>query len=160
MRAETKPKKIRLDRNEVVGFRRICVCLVLEVVRCDIAWCIAIYRDIISHTMRHHKIRYIEISYPYPECLGRISRYRIPSKYFLIPNTIFCPVQSKKRLFGGSTSEAVIFTGKNMCTPTWGYAVGRLGCCASIEQHSPLREMATNNSDIISQLSDCSSSDE
>ena len=52
-----------------------------------------IYRDIISHIMRYHKIRYIEIlvSYPYPEILGLISRYRIPSKYSSIPKTIFCP---------------------------------------------------------------------
>ena len=61
----------------------------VEVIRCDIAWYIAIYRDIISHIMRYHKIRYIEILYPYPEILGLISRYRIPSKYPLIPKTFF-----------------------------------------------------------------------
>ena len=37
--------------------------------------------------MRYHKIRYIEILYPYLEFLGLISKYRIPSKYFSIPNT-------------------------------------------------------------------------
>ena len=63
-----------------------------EVIRCDMAWYIAIYRDIISHVVRHRKIRYIEIWYPYPEFLRLISRCRIPSKYSSIPNTIFCPI--------------------------------------------------------------------
>ena len=67
-------------------------------------------------------------------------RYHLPSKYFSIPNTYICPVrctkfdaprEQKKWLFGGRTSEAVIFTGKYICTPIWGYAVGRHGCCAS-----------------------------
>ena len=68
MRSETKPKKTRVDHNEVVGFRWICVCLVF---RRDPVWYRMIYRDMswyhISHIMRYHKIRYIEISYPYPD---------------------------------------------------------------------------------------------
>ena len=35
-----------------------------------------------------HKILYVEISYPYPELWGLISRHRIPPKYFSISNTI------------------------------------------------------------------------
>ena len=50
----------------------------------------------VSHIMRYHKIWYIEILYPYPEFLGLISRYRIPWKYFSIPNTLFCPVKCTK----------------------------------------------------------------
>ena len=60
---------------------------------CGIARYIAIYRDIISRIMRYHKIPgtvYRDIaSYLYHEVLGLISRYRIPSIYFSIPNTIF-----------------------------------------------------------------------
>ena len=59
---------------------------------CDIARYIAIYRDIMSRIMRYHKIRYIEISYHIyiPNFGTDIWRYRIPSIYFSIPNTIFC----------------------------------------------------------------------
>ena len=57
----------------------------------------------VFYIMRYHKIRYIEILYyPYPEFLGLISRYRTPSKYFSIPNTIFCPVRCSK--FGAPES--------------------------------------------------------
>ena len=77
-RAETKPEKTRVDRKEVVGFRWIVFTRCFEVIRCDIAWYIAmIYRDIISHIMRCHKTIYrhtvsisrifgtdIEMSYP------------------------------------------------------------------------------------------------
>ena len=54
MRAETKPKKTRVDRNEVVRFRWICIypwCF--EVIRCCITWYIAIYRDIILRIPYH-----------------------------------------------------------------------------------------------------------
>ena len=61
-RAETA-EKTSVDHNEVVGFRWICIYLCFEVIRCDIAWYIAICRDITSHIMRYHKIRYIEILY-------------------------------------------------------------------------------------------------
>ena len=74
MRAETKPIKTGVDRNHVVGFRWICNAWCFEVIRCDIAWYIAICRDIILHIMRYHKIRYIEILYPYLEFLGLMSR--------------------------------------------------------------------------------------
>ena len=88
MRADTKPKKTREDRNEVVGFHWIGICLVF---RGNPVWYrVAIYIVIsyeVSHIMRYHKIRYIEIAYPYSEFLGLISKYRIPSKYFSIPNT-------------------------------------------------------------------------
>ena len=57
----------------------------VEGIRCDIAWYIAVYRDIIAHIKRYHKIRYIEVLHPYPEFLGVTSRYRIPWKYFSIP---------------------------------------------------------------------------
>ena len=72
-RAETA-EKTSVDHNEVVGFRWICIYLCFEVIRCDIAWYIAICRDIILHIMRYHKIRYIEILYPYLEFLGLMSR--------------------------------------------------------------------------------------
>ena len=63
----------------------------LEVIRCVwYDWYIAIYRNIMPRITRYHKIRYIGISYPYPEFLGLIWRYRIPSKYFSIPNSIVC----------------------------------------------------------------------
>ena len=102
MRAETKPKKTRVDRKEVVRFHWICICLVF---RGDPVWFRMIYRDIswylmicdiISHIIRYHKIRSIEILYPYPERLGLISRYRIPSKFLSISKTIFCPVTCTK----------------------------------------------------------------
>ena len=58
---------------------------------CNIDWYIAIYRDIMPRIMRHHKIWYIEISYPYPEFSGPIWRFRtsITSKYLSTPNAIF-----------------------------------------------------------------------
>ena len=57
---------------------------------CDIAWYIAIYRDIMPRIMRYHKIRHIEISYHiyipnfwdwYGDIVSRrfISRYRLLS---------------------------------------------------------------------------------
>ena len=48
----------------------------VEGIRCDIAWYIAVYRDIIAHIKRYHKIRYIEILlYPYP-LMNRRTRKR------------------------------------------------------------------------------------
>ena len=92
-RVETKPKKTKADRNEVVGFRWTCVCLVC---RGDPAWSRMIYRDISWYVIPYHaisqdtwyQVRHIEIqqtvSYPYPETLGLVSRFRIPSKYLSI----------------------------------------------------------------------------
>ena len=65
------------------------------------------WTGVISHDISRHIVilysiscgitRYdvpgIEILYPYPDFFGLISRYRIPSKYFSIPNAIFCPVR-------------------------------------------------------------------
>ena len=74
MRVETKPNKTRVDRNEMVAFRWICICQVCRgfpvwhrIIHCDISPCIlrhiAVYRSIFSHIMRYHKIRYIETQY-------------------------------------------------------------------------------------------------
>ena len=98
MRAKTGPKKTREDRNEVVGFHWIGICLVF---RGNPVWYrVAIYIVIsyeVSHIMRYHKIRYIEISYPYPDFWDWYRDIvRIPSKYFSIPNTIFRPVRCTK----------------------------------------------------------------
>ena len=88
---DKEPKKT-VDRN---------VCLCFRVIRCDIALYIAIYRDIISHIMRYHKIRYVKsMSYPYPEFWGLIWRYRISPKDFLIPNTswYYCHQAGKRSM--------------------------------------------------------------
>ena len=53
MRAETKPKKTRVDRNEVVGFRWICIYLVF---RGDPVWYRMIYRDISWYHIPYHAI--------------------------------------------------------------------------------------------------------
>ena len=58
---DREPKQT-VDRNEVAG---LFACS-FRVIRRGMIH-IAIYRDIISHTMRYHKIKCIEISYPYPE---------------------------------------------------------------------------------------------
>ena len=96
MRAETKPKKTRVEHNEVVGFRWICINLVF---RGDPVWYRMIYRDISWYHIPYHAIsqdtilrisRYcIHIPNfwdwcPYPELLGLISRYPIPSKYLFL----------------------------------------------------------------------------
>ena len=97
----TKPKKTRVDRDEVVGFFRIFICAwCFEVIRCVLhhkVW-VAIYRDIMSRIMRYHKIRYIEISYHiyipiFLNCYGDIVSRRIN---FSIPNTIFCQLGAPK----------------------------------------------------------------
>ena len=70
-----------------------------------------------------------------------ISRYRIPSKYSSIPNTFLCPLlgapslvhQESKRNNGYlvvETQKQWYLLEKYIRTPTWGYAVGRLGCRA------------------------------
>ena len=82
---EREPKQPTVvDRSEV-GLFACC----FGVIRCDVAWYIAIYHDIRSHSMRYHKHTiYIEISsYPYPEFWTPTARYRIPPKYFKIPNS-------------------------------------------------------------------------
>ena len=96
MKAETKPKKTRVDRNEVVVFRWICICLVF---RGNPMWYRMIHRDISLYHIPNHAISQdtmcrdiVSIS----RMFGLISRYRIPSKYFSIPNTIFCPVRCTK----------------------------------------------------------------
>ena len=58
------------------------------VIRCHIAWYIAVDGDTISRIMWYNKLRYIEVSHPYRNFLGLIWRYRIPAKYFSIPITI------------------------------------------------------------------------
>ena len=130
-RAETRPKKARADRNEVVGFRWIWIYLCL-VFRGDLVCVISqgISRYIVTSCpvscgiTRYGISRYRIISMLYPDFLGLIWRCRIPSIDFSIPNTIFCqlvrctklgaPREQKKRLFGDRTSEAVILIGK--CT--------------------------------------------
>ena len=79
MRAETKPKKTRVDRNEVVGFRWICIFLVY---RGDPVWHRMTYRDVSWYLIPYHAISQdtiyrgivsisrffgtdIEISYPF-----------------------------------------------------------------------------------------------
>ena len=57
MRAETKPKKTRADTTRWWVFVEFVFSWCFEVIRYDIAWYIAVYRDIISHIMRYHKIR-------------------------------------------------------------------------------------------------------
>ena len=91
-RTHTMSQKQIVDRSKVVVFVEVVFAWCFGVIRCDVAWYIAIDRDIISHIMRYHEIRYIEMSHPYPEFWGLISRYRdivrIPSKHFSIPNTV------------------------------------------------------------------------
>ena len=66
-RDKAEKSKSRLQRGGGFLLNLFVFAWGFEVIRCDIAWYMAIYRDIISHTMRYHKMRYIEISYPYPE---------------------------------------------------------------------------------------------
>ena len=97
MWAETKPKKLRVDRNEVVGLRWIWICAWC----CEVIWCVwyrKIYHDTSCHYVPYHAISqdtaYRDIlSYLHPEFLGLIWRYRIPSIYFSIPITKFLPVR-------------------------------------------------------------------
>ena len=74
MKTDTKPKETRLDRNDVVGFRWIWICVwCFEMIwgvwyrniHSDISWhhVIAIYRETMSRVMRYHKISHIDISY-------------------------------------------------------------------------------------------------
>ena len=97
MRAETKPKKRRVDRNEVVFFVEIgFICAwCFEVIWC--VWYRKVCRDISWHHVRYHAISQgtvyrdiVQVSYLYPEFLGLMWRYRIPWIYFSISNTIFC----------------------------------------------------------------------
>ena len=93
MRAETKPKKTRVYRNEVVGFRWLCIYLVF---RGDPVWYRMIYRDISWYHIPYHAISQDTIYWDIVSIsrffFGLISRYLIPSKYSWIPNTIFCPL--------------------------------------------------------------------
>ena len=77
---------------------------------CDSARYIAIYRDIMSRIMRYHKIRYIEISYLYPEFLGLLWRYRIPLIYSSIPNTIFCQLGAQRLVHQESKTNGYLAT--------------------------------------------------
>ena len=54
---------------------------------CDIARYIVTSCPVPCDVTRY---QYIEISYIYPEFLGLIWRYRIPSINFSMPDTIFC----------------------------------------------------------------------
>ena len=81
---DREPKQA-VDRNELASLFACC----LGVIRCDIAWYVSIYRDIISRIMWYHKIRHVEVLYSYPEFWGLqlLSRYRILPKYFSVPST-------------------------------------------------------------------------
>ena len=52
----------------------------------------------VSHIMRYHKILYVDISYPWPECWGLISSFRIPPRCFSMPNTGQYTTQAGKRI--------------------------------------------------------------
>ena len=96
MTAETKPKKTRVDHDEVVGFVEFVFAWCFDVVRCDIARYIAIYRVIISHIIRCHKIRYIEILYRY-----------VPnfSRFFMAGNNRDGTGQYFSDMFGGKNVQ-------------------------------------------------------
>ena len=91
-----KAEKIKsIDRNDVVGFRWIWICAwCFEVICC--VWYRKIHRDISWHHVPHHAISQDTVcrdivpgvSYIYPEFVGLIWRYRIPSIYFSIRNLV------------------------------------------------------------------------
>ena len=90
MRAETKPKKTRVYRNEVVGFRWICIYLVF---RGDPVWYRMIYRDISWYDIPFHAISQDTI---YRDIVS-ISRFfgtdieiSYPVEIFLNTEHIFC----------------------------------------------------------------------
>ena len=75
-----KAEKNKSRPHEVVGFHWTWICAGCF----EVIWCVisqdTVYRDIVP--------------YLYPEFLGLIWRYRIPSFYFSIPNTIFCQLSA------------------------------------------------------------------
>ena len=86
-------------------------------------------------------ISHVFISYPISCDITRydISRYR------------------SKRLFGGRTSEEVIFIRKYISVrPYGGTQSADLDAVLRKNKNNPLRDIATNKNDIVSQLADCS----
>ena len=117
-RAETKPKKTIVDRNKVAGFRWIWTCLVFRgdpvcVISHDISWYHAPYHALLQDTVYRYIVSISRI-------FGTDMEISCPIEILSIPNTIFCQSgapslvhqETKKRLCGGRTSEAVTFNGK------------------------------------------------
>ena len=117
MRGETNAKKT-IDRHEAVGFRWISICVVnskwcgVPGYVCDIAWHIVICRDIMPRIMRYHKNLGTDMEVSYlVEIFIDTEAYFLPARC----TKLGAPSEwKKKQLFGGRTSEAVIFIGK--CT--------------------------------------------
>ena len=95
-----KAEKTGVDRNEVVGFRWICICVVF---RGDPVSYRMIYRDISWSHIPYHVISQ-DTTYRDVVSISRIFRTNIEISYLVelfldterIPNTIFCPARCSK----------------------------------------------------------------
>ena len=94
MTAATKPKKTRVDRNEVVGFSWICIYLVF---RGDPVWYRMIYRDKLWYHIPYHAIsqdtiyRDIVSTSRFFQIFGTDFEISYPLEIFLDNEHIFLP---------------------------------------------------------------------